>query len=173
MNKKTNSRPIIRRAAKADASAAFRLQQELFPDDVNSLSLQELSAADSSREIIVLVAELDHSIVGFLVLRNRNSRPWTSIDFVGVSAEVSGQGIGGQLLDAARFVAPRPVLRLFVRPSNASAVALYQRAGFRHSSTRNGNYPDGEAALIHMKWVGFRPFRRRPSGTVTTDLSKA
>jgi ribosomal protein S18 acetylase RimI-like enzyme len=173
MNKKTNSPPVIRRAAKADASAVFRLQQELFPGDVNSLSLQELAAAGSSREIIVLVAELDQLIVGFLVLRNRNSRPWTSIDFVGVSAEVSGQGIGGQLLEAARFVSPRPVLRLFVRPSNASARSLYQRAGFRHSSTRSGNYPDGEAALIHMKWVGLRPFRRRPSGTITTDLIKA
>jgi ribosomal protein S18 acetylase RimI-like enzyme len=173
MNKKIKSSPVIRRAAKADASAVFKLQQELFPGDVNSLSLQELSAAGSSPEIIVLIAELDQSVVGFLVLRNRNSRPWTSIDFVGVSAEVSGQGIGGQLLEAARFVSPRPVLRLFVRPSNASARSLYQRAGFRHSSTRNGNYPDGEAALIHMKWVGFRPFRRRPSETVTTDLIKA
>jgi [ribosomal protein S18]-alanine N-acetyltransferase len=173
MNSKTHSRPIVRRIEKADAQSAFELQKQLFPGDVNSLSADEFASADQSTGVIVLVAELNKAIVGFLVLRSRNSRPWTGIDFVGVSANASGKGIGAQLLDAARMVSPRPVLRLFVRPTNAAARALYQRAGFRHGSTRSANYPDGEDALILMKWVGFRPFRRKPAQINAPDLIKA
>jgi [ribosomal protein S18]-alanine N-acetyltransferase len=173
MNETTLERLIIRRVTKADAKAVFDLQEELFPADINGLSLEEFSALDGGGTVDVLVAELEHTLKGFLMLRSRDFRPWTSIDFVAVSPGASGQGIGGQLLAAAEFISSRPVLRLFVRPSNAAARALYRRSGFRHASTRKANYPDGEDALIQMKWVGYKSFRRKPPQMNAPDLIKA
>lgn len=157
-----DQRVTIRLISKADAPAVFRLQQELFVGDVNSLSVEDYEAAERPGAAIVLVAELSGDINGFLVLRDRSSRPWTGIDFVGVAPHASGRGIGRQLLEAACFVSPRPVLRLFVHGSNTNARALYARAGFRHTNTRKRGYENGEDALVHMKWVGFRKFRSKP-----------
>ena len=152
---------VVRRAAASDAQAVFDLQEELFAGDVNRLSLELLGALESDKQIIALVAELQGAIAGFLILRNRGTRPWTGIDFVGVAPHAAGRGIGGKLLEAAFIVSPRPVLRLFVRPSNAAARALYARLGFRHTATRKASYADGDDALIQMKWVGLRLFRRK------------
>jgi [ribosomal protein S18]-alanine N-acetyltransferase len=154
--------PIIRRAGPADAQSIFDLQESLFPADINRLTLDECLALENNRHLIVLAAETADGIGGFLVMRNRSMRPWTGIDFVGVAPSVSGRGIGGKLLESASLVSPRPVLRLFVRSSNAAARALYARCGFRHTSTRKASYADGEDALVHMKWVGLKTFRHRP-----------
>jgi [ribosomal protein S18]-alanine N-acetyltransferase len=157
-----NPAPIIRLAGPEDAQSIFELQESLFPADVNRLSLDELRAPESNRQIIVLAAETADGISGFLVMRTRPMRPWTGIDFVGVAPSASGRGIGGKLLESAFRVSPRPVLRLFVRPSNAAARALYARCGFRHTSTRRASYADGEDAYVHMKWVGLKKFHHRP-----------
>jgi ribosomal protein S18 acetylase RimI-like enzyme len=153
---------ITRPISKEDAAAVFNLQTRLFPDDVNSLSLEDYALSGKNGPAIVLVAQLDGGLSGFLVLRDRSSRPWTGIDFVGVAPKAAGRGIGRQLLAAASFVSPRPVLRLFVHRSNGAARALYARAGFRHTNTRKRGYENGEDALVHMKWVGFRKFRSKP-----------
>lgn len=162
---KSGSKPLIRvrRAMPADSQAVLELQQSLFAGDVNSLSAEALAAPDDTGRLTVLVGQADTVIVGFLVLRNRGTRPWTGIDFVGVAPQASGRGVGGHLVEAACFVSRRPVLRLFVRPSNIAARALYARLGFRHTATRKANYADGEDALVMMKWVGLRPFRQKPS----------
>lgn len=151
---------VVRRASAPDAQAIFALQEELFAGDVNRLSVEQLRALDGDKQIIALVAELDGAVAGFLILRNRGTRPWTGIDFVGVAPRAAGRGIGGKLLEAALIVSPRPMLRLFVRPSNAAARALYARLGFRHTATRKASYEDGEDALVQMKWAGFRRLRR-------------
>jgi ribosomal protein S18 acetylase RimI-like enzyme len=162
MGKSLDPGPLIRRAAAADAQAVFDLQEELFAGDVNRLSREVLSAPGEDKQAIVLVAELAGAVAGFLVLRSRTARPWTGIDFVGVAPHAAGRGIGGKLLEAACRVSPRPILRLFVRPSNTAARALYARLGFRHTATRKASYADGEDALVHMKWVGLRMFRHNP-----------
>jgi [ribosomal protein S18]-alanine N-acetyltransferase len=153
---------IIRRAEPADAQSIFELQESLFPGDVNRLTLDDLRALEKNRRIIALAAETADGIGGFLVMHNRFMRPWTGIDFVGVAPSASGRGIGGKLIESALYVSPRPMLRLFVRPSNAAARALYARCGFRHMSTRRASYADGEDALVHMKWVGLKRFRYKP-----------
>ncbi len=162
MEMRLDPAPTIRRAGPGDAQSIFDLQESLFPGDVNRLSLDDLRALEKIRHIIALAAETADGVGGFLVMNTRFMRPWTGIDFVGVAPSASGRGIGGKLLETAFFVSPRPVLRLFVRPSNAAARALYARCGFRHTSTRTANYADGEDALVLMKWAGLKAFRHRP-----------
>lgn len=152
---------LVRRATASDAQAVFDLQEELFAGDVNRLSVEQLGSLGSDKGVIALVAEWNGAVAGFLILRDRSMRPWTGIDFVGVAPHAAGRGIGGKLLEAAFAVSPRPVLRLFVRPSNAAARALYARTGFRHTATRKASYADGDDALVQMKWVGLRLLRRQ------------
>jgi [ribosomal protein S18]-alanine N-acetyltransferase len=143
----------IRPIRNGDAQAVFDLQETLFGADPNRLSVLQYADVKPGGPVLVLVAETGGMLAGFVLLRDRASRPWTGIDFIGVMPGHAGQGIGGKLLEAARLVSPRPVLRLFVRPSNTRAVALYARLGFRHTGTRKGSYADGEDALVMMKWV--------------------
>lgn len=65
------------------------------------------------------------------------------------------RGMGARLVDACLQAAGRDgacAALLEVRPSNAEAVALYQKFGFRVVATRPGYYPDRrEDALILQK----------------------
>lgn len=151
----------VRLARQGDGEAVLALQDALFPGDPNRLPAEHLAAPGRDRRVLVLVAELEGRVAGFLVLRDRSARLWTSVDFVGVAPWAGGRGVGGALVRAACRFAPRPVLRLFVRPSNAPARALYAKQGFRHTATRKGNYADGEDAMVMMKWLGPRFLRRR------------
>jgi [ribosomal protein S18]-alanine N-acetyltransferase len=172
MTKAPDTSVTIRPISRADAGAVFDLQRRLFPTDVNSLTVEEYANAEQPGQAIVLVAEENGLIAGFLVLRNRGSRPWTGIDFVGVAPHASRRGVGRRLLEAASFVSPRPVLRLFVHRSNTAARALYARAGFRHTNTRKRGYENGEDALVHMKWVGLLRYRSKPEHFRARELMR-
>ena len=161
MPESPSPRIIVRHAAEADAAAVLNLQEQIFFGDVNSLTADELREPGRDQSLIVLVAEMAGDIAGFAALRNRRLRPWTSIDFLCAAPHAAGRGIGGKLLEAASIHAARPVLRLYVRPSNTAARALYARQGFRHTATREANYADGEDAMVQMKWIGLRLLRHR------------
>ena len=80
------------------------------------------------------------------------------IDNVAVRPEYRRQGIADQLLDViCRFgEAHLRFLTLEVRPSNTSAVALYQKHGFKEAGRRKNYYTDPtEDALLLTK--EFRP----------------
>ncbi|KFB08412.1 GNAT family N-acetyltransferase [Nitratireductor basaltis] len=143
-----------------DANAVLAMQDLLFPGDPNSLTEGNFSEAIASEAATVLVARQDGETVGFCLLRDRGLRPWTGVDLIGVGPAAQGQGIGRILLQAACSQARRPVIRLFVRPDNERAQALYTGMGFRQTGSRKGNYDDGADAIIMMKWLGPRSFRR-------------
>ena len=80
------------------------------------------------------------------------------IDNVAVRPEYRRQGIADQLLDVfCRFgEAHLRFLTLEVRPSNTSAVALYEKHGFKEAGRRKNYYTDPtEDALLLTK--EFRP----------------
>lgn len=70
---------------------------------------------------------------------------------------VRGRGLGARLLDHMSALARQAgagVIYLEVRPSNAAAIALYRRAGFRRIGLRPGYYRDGdgrEDALVFAR----------------------
>ncbi|MDR2924475.1 MAG: ribosomal protein S18-alanine N-acetyltransferase [Azoarcus sp.] len=66
---------------------------------------------------------------------------------ISVAREAQGRGLGGQLLGYLISLARNSGVRQFfleVRPSNLSALALYQRAGFMEIARRKGYYPSKE-----------------------------
>lgn len=143
---------IVARPARApDFGRVFALQEQAFPGDRLALDRPGFEACIQDRQAFLVVVERGGEIAGYGLARNRPWRPWTSGDFLSVDPVYGGQGIGGIILNAAMKWAGRPFFRLFVRPSNARAIALYFRMGFVNVGRRRANYPDGEDALIMMK----------------------
>ena len=142
--------PTVRRARPEEADFVIAMQRDLFPGDVNGLSPRDFVVAD----VVVLVAVVRDAVVGFAALRQRGVRPWTGVDFLGVVPSARRRGIGAALVGALRDASDRPLLRLFVRPSNRTAADLYRRHGFRVTGRRRANYEDGEDALVMMAWAG-------------------
>jgi len=143
-----------------DAQSVLALQDLLFPGDPNALPADRFGDVIAHEANTVLVARRNDAVLGFLVLRDRGLRPWTGVDFVGVAPEAQGKGVGALLVKAGCKAARRPVIRLFVHPDNHRAQSLYTRLGFRQTGTRKDNYADGADAIIMMKWLGPRSFRR-------------
>jgi N6-L-threonylcarbamoyladenine synthase/ribosomal-protein-alanine N-acetyltransferase len=152
---------ILVRSGTPDDKAAIEALLELqFPHDPNRLTEAEYRNLGSGGPLLVLVAESAGMVCGFVVLRDRHARPWTGIDFVGVAPHAKRKGVGKALMRAAVSHAPRPVLRLFAHASNSPARTLYASMGFRHISTKPSHYPNGEDAVVMMRWIGPRWLRR-------------
>lgn len=76
---------------------------------------------------------------------------------LGVAPALRGKGVGRLLMGAAEKGALRrgcTRMRLEVRASNASAISLYERAGFCVIAKKKKYYPDGEDALHMEKRIG-------------------
>lgn len=146
----------VRVGTPTDKAAINGMLDALFPDDPNRLTDAEFELLGHGGPLAVLLAEAQGHVCGFTVLRNRHWRPWTSIDFVGVGTQFKNQGIGKKLMEAAYAHSRRPMLRLFVHASNMPAISLYQHMGFSHISTKKTHYPNGEDALVMMRWIGLR-----------------
>lgn len=74
--------------------------------------------------------------------------------YVFVPDEFRGQKFGHQLLDSSfKYLVDRGVQKGFleVRPSNSSALFLYQRLGFMEINRRKSYYADGEDCLVMGK----------------------
>lgn len=105
----------------------------------------------SKGDTVSLAATEGSRVVGYLVL-SRFDRAWHLMN-VAVAPEHRRRGVASQLIDSAfgRIDSGEPVT-LEVRPSNRSAVALYESFGFRSFGLRRGYYPDnGEDALVMWK----------------------
>jgi ribosomal protein S18 acetylase RimI-like enzyme len=149
----------VREGVPGDKAIIDGFLDAMFPHDSNRLTEAEFSSLATGGPLTVLVAEMESNVCGFIVLRDRGARPWTSIDFIGVVPHAARKGVGKALMHAAITQAPRPVLRLFVHASNAAARALYATMGFRHTSTKPSHYPNGEDAIVMMRWLGPRWLR--------------
>lgn len=114
--------------------------------------LTELSRTDGIR----LAAEEDGVVVGGIL--GAHVGDWHLMNVL-VAPQRRGHGIGGRLVDAfLERVEPAPVT-LEVRVSNAPAIALYERRGFRGAGVRRRYYGGTEDALV--MW-------RPPAGAPTT-----
>jgi ribosomal-protein-alanine acetyltransferase len=90
------------------------------------------------------VAELDGEMVGYAVLMPAMDE--AHLLTLGIAAESQRKGLGKELLqnmmNLARGIGMRRII-LEVRPSNAAAVALYRKGGFREIGMRRGYYAAG------------------------------
>ncbi|MDQ2623505.1 MAG: ribosomal protein S18-alanine N-acetyltransferase [Actinomycetota bacterium] len=138
----------IRELGYADLPAVVSIERRSFssPWSVGMFVLEM-----SRRSGITLAAVEDGKVIGCVIL-SRYDQAWHLMK-IAVAPEQRRRGIASTLVEAAfsRLESETPVT-LEVRPSNHSAIALYERFGFVSLGLRKGYYPDnGEDALIMWK----------------------
>ncbi|MCC7361187.1 MAG: GNAT family N-acetyltransferase [Anaerolineales bacterium] len=90
-------------------------------------------------------------LVGFVVGDPRPSQGFAWIATIGVHPDFQRRGLGAALLAAAEAQLTEPRLRLTVRRSNAAAIALYEKFGYRTVTVWERYYAGGEAGLVMEK----------------------
>lgn len=148
----------IRAMTEADITAVVAIEEATFPDPwTPAMYFDELARPGSRRW---LVAESRDRVLGFAGIwiaeaadsEGRHAESVAHVLDIAVRSDLRGHGLGRALLAAAMneaLEAGAARMTLEVRPSNTSAVALYERAGFERIGGRKGYYADtGEDALI-------------------------
>jgi [ribosomal protein S18]-alanine N-acetyltransferase len=135
----------IRPLGYADLPQVIAIERRAFPT-AWSLGMFVLELSKPSG--ICLAAIRDAKVVGYLICA-RYADVWHLMN-IAVDPAVRGQGIGTALLEQMVSRAGEDAAyTLEVRPSNATAIALYERFGFRSAGTRRRYYHDtGEDAVI-------------------------
>lgn len=137
--------PVVRRLAYSDLPAVISIERRSFPAPW-SLAMFVLELSKPSG--ICLAATAGDELLGYLVC-SRYDRVWHVMN-VAVDPDHRRRGVGSELirrlLEEAGGELP---FTLEVRTSNAAAIAMYQRLGFRSAGVRPRYYRDnGEDALI-------------------------
>jgi [ribosomal protein S18]-alanine N-acetyltransferase len=145
----TGSELRIRRLAYSDLPAVLALERRSFPTPW-SLAMFVLELSKPSG--VCLAAETDEGLIGYLVC-SRYADIWHLMN-VAVEPARRRRGIATALVERLLAEAgPDQRYTLEVRTSNAGAIVMYERLGFRHSGRRRRYYQDnGEDALI--MWLG-------------------
>jgi ribosomal-protein-alanine N-acetyltransferase len=102
-------------------------------------------------------------VLGYLIC-SRYDQVWHLMN-VAVDPDVRRRGLGTMLLEAMLERAGRDAAyTLEVRTSNAAAIALYERFGFRQAGTRHRYYADtGEDAVIMWRTADAEAAAPEPS----------
>lgn len=146
MNAQPQPRFSIRKLELADIGAALEIERASFPTPWSSaMFVLELSKAGD----ICLATTENDELVGYLIAA-RYARVWHVMN-VSVAPSRRRLGIATAMLDELFRLADgeRTHYTLEVRVSNAGAIAMYERCGFRAAGARPGYYSDNrEDALI-------------------------
>ena len=141
----------IRRLTYADLPQVIAIERRAFPTPW-SLAMFVLELSKPSG--ICLAAAREEQLVGYLVC-SRYDTVWHLMN-VAVNDALRRRGIASSLLTHLFEMADRPgeQYTLEARPSNAEAIAMYEKFGFRSAGTRRGYYHDNkEDALIMWRTV--------------------
>jgi ribosomal-protein-alanine N-acetyltransferase len=135
----------IRPLAYADLPQVIAIERRAFPTPW-SLGMFVLELSKSSG--VCLAAVSDGRLVGYLICA-RYADVWHLMN-IAVDPPSRRQGVATALLEEMFQRAGHDAsYTLEVRPSNAAAIALYERYGFRSAGTRRRYYHDtGEDAVI-------------------------
>ncbi len=139
----------IRELAYADLPLVISIERRSFP---SPWSVGMFALEMSKRDTVALAAVDGDRVAGYLVL-SRYDRAWHLMN-IAVAPERRRSGMASRLIGhALSRIGPDDPVTLEVRPTNRSAISLYEGLGFRSFGLRKGYYPDnGEDALI--MWRG-------------------
>jgi ribosomal-protein-alanine N-acetyltransferase len=137
----------IRRLTYADLPQVIAIERRAFPTPW-SLAMFVLELSKPSG--ICLAAVRDGRVVGYLVC-SRYDTVWHVMN-VAVHDGMRRERIATALLERLfeRADAPGEQYTLEVRTSNAPAIALYERFGFRSAGLRRGYYHDNKEDAVIM-----------------------
>ncbi|HWE96978.1 MAG TPA: GNAT family N-acetyltransferase [Tepidisphaeraceae bacterium] len=144
----------IRPARKADLPAALELELATF--SAHAISKRQMHYLQQRDSAVFLVAEAGGRVVGdgIALLRNQKGRVSGRIYSLVVSDAHRGQKIGEKLLCAMlEELTRRGASRVYleVEETNAGAIRLYERNGFRRIGSLPHYYDEGQHA-VHMMY---------------------
>ncbi|MBQ26235.1 GNAT family N-acetyltransferase/peptidase C39 family protein [Alcanivorax sp.] len=152
---------------------AFSLRPAL-PDDLDALTALEQRCFSSDRlsrrsfrkwlkrQHAGLIVALDEQqqLAGYALVLLQPGTRLARLYSIAVDPQQRGKKLGEHLLDAAEDYAHqqrRLFLRLEVRKDNTTAIALYERLGYRLFAQRADYYEDHEDALRYQKRLHYQP----------------
>lgn len=136
----------IRRLTYADLPAVVAIERQSFPAPW-SLAMFVL---ELSKPAGVCLVAVDAAEVAGYVICSRYDTVWHLMD-IAVDPARRRRGVASRLVSSVieRLPSPEEPVTLEVRPSNDSAIALYESFGFKAAGVRRRYYSDnGEDALI-------------------------
>lgn len=139
---------VVGPASPDDVPALLAIENAAFAGD--RLTRRSLARFVRGTTSPILVARLDGTLAGYVILLLHRRRRAARIYSLAVAQAFAGRGIGRALIDAACTAAKhagRDAATLEVRTDNHRAIDLYRRAGFVAVATVDDYYEDGEAAL--------------------------
>ena len=143
---------LVRRLVYADLPQVIAIERRAFPTPW-SLAMFVLELSKPSG--ICLAATVDDRLVGYLVC-SRYDRVWHLMN-IAVDGHWRRRGVATALMRRLfeKADAASAQYTLEVRMSNRSAIAMYERFGFRAAGRRRGYYHDNrEDALIMWRTIG-------------------
>jgi ribosomal-protein-alanine N-acetyltransferase len=137
----------IRRLSYADLPQVIAIERRAFPTPW-SLAMFVLELSKPSG--ICLAATRSGRVVGYLIC-SRYDTVWHVMN-VAVNDAMRREGIASALIDHlfGRADGPGAQYTLEVRTSNAAAIRLYERFGFRSAGLRRGYYHDNKEDAVIM-----------------------
>lgn len=156
LEREPKSEPAIdcRRASTSDLTALLSIEQACFSGD--RLSRRSFKRFLNNQQAVFLVADCAGQLGGYiLVLFHRGTR-LARLYSIAVSPEHRGLGIAAKLMqDAERQAVENGALflRLEVSQSNANAISLYRKYGYREFGKIKDYYEDHSDALRMQKVI--------------------
>ncbi len=138
----------IRPVEAEDLSSISAVEETCFRDPFPSYFIKQLAEANPDT---FLVAVDNGRVVGYAVVDN-----WTDhqhLVSIAVLADSRRRGVGQALLDRLSRRLREGSLRLELRKSNGSALALYLKNGFSQTGVAHSYYTDGEDAILMEKLI--------------------
>lgn len=139
-------------AGRADIDALVQMENVLFSGD--RISRRQFVYLLTKAKGVVVKAELDGDIAGYMILLKRQKNNRLRVYSIGVAPSHRKQGLGGTMISYAEKYGRDhgySLLSLEVCEYNESAVQLYKAAGFSVISRRDNYYDDGCTALHMVK----------------------
>lgn len=132
-----------------DAEAVERVEKACFAMPWSRKSFWQEASNDKAYYLLAIDEEAEQLVIGYTGM-------WVLFDEaqitnVAVSPIYQNRGVGRQMMSAIMQIAKdrgANAMTLEVRPSNSSAVHLYESLGFKSVGRRRGYYEDGEDAEI-------------------------
>ncbi|HYH74789.1 MAG TPA: GNAT family N-acetyltransferase [Candidatus Saccharimonadales bacterium] len=133
----------IRKATVRDVPAIHALGEHVSEFNVNDQTVTFwpaalLEHAVQSDDVVILVAEAEDAIVGFLIINYSKGLKKALIENIYVQPDRRGQGIAHDMLEHMFQLLPDmdcEFVSTLVRPDAQSAIDLYSRSGFTHGET--------------------------------------
>ena len=132
-----------------DAEAVERVEKACFAMPWSRKSFWQEASNDKAYYLLAIDEEAEQLVIGYTGM-------WVLFDEaqitnVAVSPIYQDRGVGRQMMSAIMQIAKDKganAMTLEVRPSNSSAMHLYESLGFKSVGRRPGYYEDGEDAEI-------------------------